>query len=203
MRLRRFAILILLLFVGTAVGFAFYLRSHGFSARAEPSRAEAFVARHVRSFAIPGEARNASNPVRPSPEVLSEAMEHFADHCATCHGNDGSGQTLYGKGLYPKPPDMRQSETQNLTDGEIYWIIHNGIRFTGMPAFGEDKPGVPDEDSWKLVHFIRHLPKITEDELLAMKEWNPKSPADLQEEEQIRKFLAGEDTSGEKPSHHH
>jgi Cytochrome C oxidase, cbb3-type, subunit III len=203
MSFRRFAILILLLLLVTTIGFMFYVRSHGFSARSEPSRVEAFVARRVRSFAIPREARNAWNPVVYSPEVLSEAMSHFADHCATCHANDGSGKTLFGKGLYPRPPDMRQSETQNLTDGEIYWIIHNGVRFTGMPAFGEDKPGMPDEDSWKLVHFVRHLPKITEEELQTMKALNPKSPADLEEEEQIRKFLAGEDTSGEKPTHHH
>jgi hypothetical protein len=105
--------------------------------------------------------------------------------------------------LSPKPPDMRLAETQSLTDGEIYYIIHNGIRFTGMPAFGEDRGDKPDEDSWKLVHFIRHLPKITEEEIQAMKKLNPKSPADLAEEEQFRRFLAGEDTPQEAPVHHH
>src|SRR5436190_5511215 len=178
-----------------------YIRTHGFSARTEPSAAEAFVARKVRSLAVPSKARNAVNPVPSSPEVLSEAMEHFADHCAGCHANDGSGNTMIGKGLSPKAPDMRLADTQKLTDGEIYYIIHNGIRFTGMPAFGEDKPGNPDEASWKLVHFIRHLPKITEDELQAMKKLNPKSPADLAEEELWRRFLAGEDDS--PPQHQH
>ena len=105
--------------------------------------------------------------------------------------------------MYPRPPDMRQIATQGLTDGELYWVIHNGVRFTGMPAFGEDKPGVPDEDSWKLVHFIRRLPKITEEEVQAMKKMNPKSPADLDEEEQIRRFLAGEDNPPEQTQHHH
>jgi hypothetical protein len=96
---------------------------------------------------------------------------------------------------------MRLADTQKLTDGEIYYIIHNGIRFTGMPAFGEDKDGKPDEDSWKLVHFIRHLPKTTEEEIQAMKKLNPKSQAELAEEEQIRRFLAGEDVPV-APSHH-
>ena len=132
-----------------------------------------------------------------------EAMEHFADHCAVCHANDGSGNAMIGKGLSPKPPDMRLATTQSLTDGELYYIIHNGIRFTGMPAFGEDKPDKPDEDSWKLVHFIRHLPKLTEDEVQTMKKLNPKSPADLAEEEQFRRFLAGEDSPPEEPAHHH
>jgi mono/diheme cytochrome c family protein len=193
MKPRRLLLLAVLLLAGLAAALAIYARSHGFSARPEPSGAEAFIARRVRSFAIPPNARQASNPVRLNPEVLSEAMKHFADHCATCHGNDGSGNTSIGKGLYPRPPDMRKAETQTLTDGEIYWVIHNGVRFTGMPAFGEDKPGVADEDSWKLVHFIRHLPNISEEELQVMKKLNPKNAADLEEEELIRRFLAGED----------
>jgi mono/diheme cytochrome c family protein len=198
----RIILVILLVMGGLAVGFMVYVRSHGFSARVEPSATEAFVARKVRSFAVPRGARNAVNPVAASAEVLSTAMEHFADHCAICHANDGSGNTTIGKGLSPRAPDMRLAATQNLTDGEIYYIIHNGIRFTGMPAFGEDSSGNPDEDSWKLVHFIRHLPKITEDEIQEMKKLNPKSPAELQEEEQMRRFLAGEDIPPEERAHH-
>jgi mono/diheme cytochrome c family protein len=130
-------------------------------------------------------------------------MEHFADHCATCHANDGSGNNAIGKGLYPKPPDMRQAATQNLSDGELYYIIHNGVRFTGMPAFGPPD-GSEDVDSWKLVRFIRHLPQITDNELARMKEMNPKSPADLKEEEDIQRFLEGNDngSSGESHKHH-
>jgi len=196
------ALVTLVVLAGLILGLMAYVRSHGFSARAEPSAAEAFVARKVRSFAVPRKAREAVNPIAASPEVLSTAMAHFADHCATCHANDGSGDTAIGKGLSPKAPDMRLAETQNLTDGEIYYIIHNGIRFTGMPAFGEDKGDLPDKDSWELVHFIRHLPKITEDEILAMKKMNPRSPTELAEEEQIRRFLAGEDIPPEEQIHH-
>ena len=198
-----FVLITFLLLCGLTLALAAYIRIHGFSgfsARTEPSAAEAFVARKVRSFAVPGKARDAKNPIAFSPEVLSQAMEHFADHCALCHANDGSGRAMIGKGLSPKPPDMRQASTQNLTDGEIYYIIHNGIRFTGMPAFGPDSPA--DDDSWKLVHFIRHLPKISEEEVQSMKKLNPKSPADLEEEEQNRRFLAGEDTPP-APAHHH
>ena len=133
-----------------------------------------------------------------SPEVMTEAMAHFADHCATCHANDGSGDTSIGKGLYPKPPDLRAAGTQDLTDGELFYIIHNGIRLTGMPAFGQSDE---DADSWKLVHFIRHLPSITSDEVQKMKQMNPKSPQELEEEETIRRFLAGEDV--QPTSHKH
>jgi mono/diheme cytochrome c family protein len=178
--------------------------NHGFSARDEPTAVEAFFARRLRRMAVPRSKIDARNPVLASPEVLSEAMAHFADHCATCHANDGSGSTAIGKGLYPKPPDMRQSQTQDLTDGEIFYIIHNGIRLTGMPAFGEGGANEEaDVDSWKLVHFIRHLPKITPEELEQMKEMNPRSPAELKEEEELERFLNGDDSTPPETEHKH
>jgi mono/diheme cytochrome c family protein len=179
-----------------------YIRSRGFSAKDEPSVVESFLARRLRHLAVPSGARDAVNPVAASPEVLSEAMEHFADHCASCHGNDGVGQTAIGKGLYPKPPDMRLAATQDLTDGELYYIIQNGVRFTGMPAFGA-ADNSHDEASWKLVRFIRHLPQMTDEELSRMKDMNPKSPADLQEEEEIKTFLEGNDAEPSNESHKH
>jgi mono/diheme cytochrome c family protein len=98
-------------------------------------------------------------------------MEHFSDHCATCHSNDGGGETLFGKGLYPKPPDLRSAATQNKSDGELYYTIDNGVRLSGMPAFSEAH--TPTQ-TWRLVLFIRHLPQITPEELNAMKALNPK-----------------------------
>ena len=175
----------------------------GFSTRDEPTPIETFLARRVRSLATPRAARDEKNPVMGSEEVLSEAMAHFADHCATCHANDGSGDTAIGKGLYPKPPDLRKSDTQELSDGELYYIIHNGVRLTGMPAFGEEVSGKSDLDSWKLVHFIRHLPNITPEEVNKMESMNPKSPAELKEEEAIEKFLRGEDVEPPESTHKH
>lgn len=177
--------------------------SRGFSAKLEPNSAEAYLARNLRRLAIPRGARDAKNPVEASPEVLAGAMEHFADHCASCHGNDGDGRTLIGRGLYPKPPDMAQSGTQELSDGELYYIIENGVRFTGMPAFGEGESNLDDKESWALVQFIRHLPTITDDEVAAMKDMNPKSPGQLKKEEEIRKFLEGDDSAPADDSHQH
>jgi len=176
--------------------------ARGFSARGEPTALEAFVARRLHSFGIPRDAKQARNPVTVSDEVVSEAMAHFADHCAICHGNDGSGDTPIGRGLYPKPPDMRQPATQNRTDGELFYIIHNGIRLSGMPAFGEDDGG-PDLDSWKLVHFIRRLPQLAAEEVERMKSMNPKSPDEWREEEAIRKFLEGDDSAAPPAPHQH
>jgi len=166
------------------------LMRHGLSARDEPSALERTIARMARSAAVPHDASRLPNPVTPSDAVLAEARAHFADHCATCHANDGSGQTPIGQGLYPKPPDMRLATTQRMSDGELYYTIHNGIRLTGMPAFGE---GGNDIDSWKLVIFIRHLPNVSAEELVEMKSLNPKSQGELEEEREEREFLAGSD----------
>src|SRR5213594_2866483 len=155
MRMKTVAAVIVVLVLAGRLAAAAVVISRGFSARDEPSRAEAFIARRLRSLAVPGRAKRLPNPVALTPEVLAEARAHFADHCALCHANDGSGNTEIGQNLYPKAPDMRLPATQSLTDGELFYIIHNGIRLTGMPAWGSADPRA-DEDSWKLVYFIRH-----------------------------------------------
>lgn len=184
--------------------FGYQTFTTGFSAKAEPHALEVFMARQIRYLAIPLEHRNKANPVPLTPEVLQEGLAHFADHCATCHANNGGGQTPIGKGVYPKAPDLRESATQNMSDGEIFWVIHNGIRFTAMPAWGEGEPD-QDIDSWKLVHFIRHLPKLSPDELDRMKSLNPKTKHQLEEEASFDKFLQGDDTAGAQAGagHHH
>jgi mono/diheme cytochrome c family protein len=200
--MKQILLTIILLGVAAIVAGA-YVRARGFSARTEPSRTEEFIARRLRMLATPRRVRELTNPVPGGPEVLSRAMAHFADHCASCHGNDGRGTTLIGRGLYPKPPDMTGPATQKLTDGEIYYIIENGIRFTGMPAFGEEAGNDNNQESWDLVHFIRHLPTMTPDEVAQMKEMNPKSPSELSKEEEIRKFLQGDDSPPAENVHAH
>jgi len=195
-------ILIFLAAVLFAVAFVAYSILHnGVSAKATPSAIEVMMARKARHMALPREARSLANPVPPTEENLRDARLHFADHCAICHGNDGSCDTMMGSGLYPKPPDLRHAETQNLSDGELFWIIENGVRFTGMPAFSTRHSS--PEDSWKLVHFIRHLPQLTAEERLEMEHNNPKSPADLIEEQRENDFLNGKTPPPPAESHHH
>ncbi|MGH9875937.1 MAG: c-type cytochrome, partial [Pyrinomonadaceae bacterium] len=83
----------------------------GFSAKMEPHPIEVFLARKIRHLAIPIEKRNAQNPIPLSPDLMKESLAHFADHCATCHANNGSGQTPIGKNVYPKAPDLRLADT--------------------------------------------------------------------------------------------
>jgi mono/diheme cytochrome c family protein len=172
----------------------------GLSARATPTFVERMMARDARHLAIPASARDLQNPVPRSEGNLHDARLHFADHCAGCHGNDGSGDTMFGRGLYPKPPDLRLPESQQLSDGELFWVIENGVRFTGMPAFSS--PG-SETDSWKLVDFIRHLPQLTAEERLEMERNNPKSPADRLGEQQEDDFLNGATPAPPAETHHH
>ncbi len=175
----------------------------GISARKAPSRVEAVVAGRLRALAIPRTAHNRTNPVPISDEVIRSGMAHFADHCASCHANDGSGNTEMGRGLYPRAPDMRQSGTQALSDGDLFYIIENGVRFTGMPAWGT---GAPDSDvaTWHLVHFIRQLPKLTDRDLVRMRELNPKSAEEWHAEEETRRFLdPGTAVTPAEPAHKH
>jgi len=177
--------------LAVAAAAATVLLPDAFSARAKPFPLEASVARKLRHFAVPATIRNQSNPVPATDKVLVEARDHFADHCAVCHGNDGSGRTEMGKNFYPKAPDMREAATQSLSDGELFYAIRNGVRLTGMPAWGSGTTQ-DDQDSWKLVHFIRRLPQITPEEVRQMERLNPKSPVERDEEAEEERFLRGE-----------
>jgi mono/diheme cytochrome c family protein len=180
------------------VGIA-YVISTGLSARGEPGRLETRVARAVRSMAVPREVRERANPVASTPEAVADGLAHFADHCASCHANDGSGNTEMGRGLFPKAPDMRAPVTQALTDGELFYIIEEGVRFTGMPAWGDGSEQSADA-TWRLVHFIRHLPKLTPAELERMETFNPKPPAEIRQQIEEERFLAGENEQTAEPA---
>lgn len=188
-----------LLFLGVAgllgaVGLWYFMRS-GVSAREQPGKIEEFVAGRARNMAIAARAKSLRNPVEYSGEIIADGRAHFADHCASCHANDGSGDTPVARGMWPKPPDMRLARTQNLSDGELFWIIENGIRFTGMPGWSTGtKEG--ELASWHLVHFIRRLPRLLPEELEEMEALNPRSPAGIRQQIAEEEFLKGE---GEKP----
>jgi mono/diheme cytochrome c family protein len=181
-----------------------FLKTHanGFSARAQPSVFERWAARQARATALPSSAKERANPVADSPEVLTDARAHWADHCAACHANNGSGDTEMGKHMYPPAPDMRRTRTQDLTDGDLFYIIQNGIRLTGMPSWGSGTSH-DEQDSWKLVRLIRHLPKLTAEEEQGMREMNPKSPEEMKEEQEERDFLNGVQSHEQMQHKHH
>jgi mono/diheme cytochrome c family protein len=184
---RGLLVLLLVLVLMAALGgaLAALVLHDGLSAAAKPTKLEEFFARNARRLAMPAKARAMSNPLQPSEANVRDGRLHFADHCAICHGNDGSGQTLIGGGMYPKPPDLRLAATQAMSDGELFAIIYHGVRFTGMPSFA----GHGVDDNWKLVLFVRHLPQLTPAERAEMERNNPKAPDDREEEKREDDFL--------------
>lgn len=140
-----------------AIGALVFVKGHGFSASAKPSALETAIAVGVRNLAIPDTVRDLSNPIPRALATVDAGAEHFREHCASCHADDGSGRSEMGQNLYPPVPDMRLDRTQSLTDGQLFYIIQNGVPFTGMPGWGNGNPEV-DEHAWHLVRFIRQLP---------------------------------------------
>jgi len=198
----RTPVLFVLVLFGIGLLTGAYIVTTGVSARPQPSRLESITAPTVRRIAIRTRVGNITNPVPASDAIIKEGMEHFADHCSVCHGNDGSGNTEMGRGLYPRAPDMRLPATQNLSDAELFYIIENGVRLTGMPAWSTGtKEG--ETSSWHLVHFVRHLPKLSDEEIARMESLNPKAPEEIRQEIEADKFLQGGDPAPPSTTHEH
>jgi mono/diheme cytochrome c family protein len=182
--------------VGTIVvivsGTLGYVVATGLRASPQPSSLEEGMARRVRRLAVPRAEARRANPVPRSAAALDEGLAHYADHCASCHAIDGSGNTEMGRGLFPKAPDMRGGPTQALTDGELFYVIEHGIRFTGMPAWSTGT-AEGETASWQLVHVIRHLPRLSVEERAKMEALMPRSPEDVRQEIEEEQFLSGGD----------
>jgi predicted CXXCH cytochrome family protein len=149
-----FLALLLVAVVFCAIGAL--LVGRGFRASSQPSRLEAMVARSVRNLAIPRSQAVAKNPVEPTPENLQGARDLYLARCASCHGIDGSGSTTVGTRLYPRAPDLRAASTQQLSDGQLHYIIENGVQLTGMPAWNYSL-GSSERGPWQLVMLVRRL----------------------------------------------
>ena len=188
--------------VATLAGAAWFA-SQGLSAKATPGAVETRLSRAARHWLVPAGARARVSPESGTPETLTEGMAHWADHCASCHGNDGSGLTAMGQGLYPKAPDMRLAATQTLSDGELFYLIEHGVKITGMPAWGTGTPE-GEQASWHLVQFLRRLPSLSEAEIAEMEELNPRGRSEWQALEDERRFLSGTlDLPEPTPGHVH
>ena len=175
MRFLRDAAITIVLLVLVAVVAAVLVARRGLAADQEPGRLERTIAGQLVRLSIPAEAEQHANPFAGQPDAWRDAVEHYRDHCASCHGNDGKGDTEMGRNMYPPVPDLTNADVQARSDGALFHIIQNGVRWTGMPAWREEHS--PD-DTWKLVAFLRKAPTLTE--------------ADLSSPEPVA-------TSGEKP----
>jgi mono/diheme cytochrome c family protein len=131
-----------------------FLSSEGLSARKKPSKFEYAIANFAMGLSIPAEAKKLKNPLTADTQVLGEARKHYEEHCSVCHAGDGAGKTTLAAGLSPEVPDLHADYIQKLTDGEMFYIIKNGVRFTGMPGWD-----LEDTHNWSLVSLIRQFAK--------------------------------------------
>ncbi len=139
------------------------------SLRAQPSAFEQFIATRLHSLSIPAGVKNQTNPLAGDP-APGASRRPFSRPLRSLSRSGWPGYEAIGRNLYPKAPDMAAPDTQQRSDGELFYIISIGIRFTGMPGWGgEDSP----EEIWQLVSFIRHLPALTPEELEQTKPAQP------------------------------
>jgi mono/diheme cytochrome c family protein len=135
--------------------------SFNVAATSPPGKLEESLARFALNRAVERRAPKTGNPLKASPELLGEGLSHYRENCVGCHGASGVDAAEYGQGLNPAAPDLTLPRVQKRSDGQLYWIVANGIRMTGMPAFS---PTHKEEEIWKIVAFVRHLPELTPDE---------------------------------------
>lgn len=110
-------------------------------------------------------APDAKNPYTGNPAAIATGLNHYRENCVMCHGAPGLPESEVSRGLNPRAPSLaKQSDT---SDGELFWTVKHGLRMTPMPAFG---PTHTDEEIWKIVAFIRHLPELSQPERDSLRE---------------------------------
>ena len=135
---------------------ALLIKNRGFRASSTPGGFETSATRLLRDFAIPRAEKGRKNPFASDEQARGQGRNEFLARCATCHGSDGRGATPIGANVYPRVPDLHGPATQDLTDGEIRYIIANGVQLTGMPALPA-LDGQEERVSWALVTYLRSL----------------------------------------------
>jgi mono/diheme cytochrome c family protein len=129
----------------------------GCTADKQPSREETKLANAAKDVAIPLEAGKMRNPLPDTDEVVSQGQEVFLGSCAQCHGADARGDTNIGRNMAPPAMDLSSHHVQHWSDAELFWIIQNGVRLTGMPSW---RSSISENDTWKLTRFIHKLPRL-------------------------------------------
>ena len=121
----------------------------------EPGPAETRLANLSKRYFI---YRASRHGIPPRPQDTKASIErggsHYGLDCSVCHADDGRSQRPLGQWMYPRASDLTSKQVQSYSDQELFWIIQNGIRYTGMPAFGNVE--TPDH-VWDLVNYVRTL----------------------------------------------
>jgi S-disulfanyl-L-cysteine oxidoreductase SoxD len=121
----------------------------------QPSHVETVVIDGLKHKVLVGNKRE-QNPLRASSEALADGKEAFSHYCVACHGADGRNTGVpFADKLSPSAPSLASPEVQGYTDGQLKWVIDNGIWPSGMPG---SRGVLSDEEIWSIVVYLRHLP---------------------------------------------
>lgn len=149
--------LILIIIVVFVLGGLLYLYSgyYDISALHPHQKVTLAILNEVRERSIAFHSKDVTAPPVVDPSVLLAGQKHFQEICRLCHGAPGFRRERFADTLYPNPPYLGSRDIQSMSDKEIYWVIKNGIKMTGMPAFGRM---YHDEELWGIVKTVRSLP---------------------------------------------
>src|SRR5216683_8421146 len=125
------------------------------SALPEPGRLETSLATKAKHYLVHRSSRAGIPPAPTDRQTsLKEGERLFGTECGACHGLSGHNPTDAGRWMYPRAGDLTSRDVQSYSDREVFWIIKNGIRLSGMPAFGKVES---DEHIWDLVFYMHTL----------------------------------------------
>ena len=160
--MRRFATLLFLPALAViAAGIVVAAGLVDFSASTSPSKLEERLAQFTVNRSIARHAPRKDNPLAASPEAVAAGLLLFREHCVLCHGAPGVDPSEEGASLNPPAPGLTLPRVQARPDGQLFWVVSQGIRMTGMPAFG---PSRSQQEIWQLVAALRRLPRLSEGE---------------------------------------
>ena len=153
--MKRWTLVVLIALVLAVVAVIVGLTQIRLDALQEPGHLETFLATEVKHLLV---HRSSREGIPPAPTNLQQSIDEgdklYATDCSMCHGPDGHTPTDSGRWMYPRASDLTSPAVQHYSNGELFWIVKNGIRLSGMPAFGRVES---DEHIWNLVHYLRTM----------------------------------------------
>ncbi len=145
------AIVLLLILLGVAYG----LMHADISALPRPGRLETSAMTKARDWLIRRAARTVARPpIDDNADAVSKGKALYGMECDSCHGQDGRHPSPIGHSMYPRVPDLGSPPVERLSSQQLFWVVKNGIRLSGMPGFARINS---DKENWELVYFVRSL----------------------------------------------
>lgn len=150
--------------IGIVVAFFVIISgAYNVAATVPHTKLEHIIFNSTMAYSVRAHAKEEA-PESWSQDEIKSGFKNYNEMCVICHGAPGKALSYLGKGLQPQPPNLAEA-VEKWTNGQLFWIIKNGVKMTGMPAFG---PTHDDVDIWSIVGFIRRLPRTSAQEFQSM-----------------------------------